>query len=91
MCQRYDVDIPEHIIPQIAYGFAGGIGNTGAVCGAVAGAVMAIGLDRPRPQSMPWLGISYNAGGHDVTLAGNTLKSTSVVVFPAVHLGYRFR
>jgi C_GCAxxG_C_C family probable redox protein len=31
-------------IPQIAFGFAGGIGITGAVCGAVVGAVMAIGL-----------------------------------------------
>lgn len=33
-----------YIIPKIASGFAGGIGNTGAVCGAVVGAVMAIGL-----------------------------------------------
>ena len=32
------------IIPKIASAFAGGIGNTGAVCGAVVGAVMAIGL-----------------------------------------------
>ena len=32
------------VIPQIASGFAGGIGNTGAVCGAVVGGVMAIGL-----------------------------------------------
>lgn len=36
------------MIPQIARGFAGGIGNTGAVCGAVAGGVMAIGLARER-------------------------------------------
>ena len=33
-----------YIIPKIASAFAGGIGNTGAVCGAVVGAVMAIGL-----------------------------------------------
>jgi C_GCAxxG_C_C family probable redox protein len=39
-------------IPQIAYGFAGGIGNTGAVCGAVVGAVMAIGLKLGRGDTM---------------------------------------
>jgi len=32
------------VIPRIASAFAGGIGNTGSVCGAVVGAVMAIGL-----------------------------------------------
>jgi len=40
------------IKPQIAYCFAGGIGNTGAVCGAVAGAVMAIGLKKGRADTM---------------------------------------
>ncbi len=40
------------IIPQIAFYFAGGIGNSGAVCGAVAGAVMAIGLKLGRPDTM---------------------------------------
>ena len=38
--------------PQIAFGFAGGIGITGAVCGAVAGAVMAIGLKLGRGDTM---------------------------------------
>ena len=40
------------VIPQIAFGFAGGIGITGAVCGAVAGAVMAIGLKLGRGDTM---------------------------------------
>jgi len=40
------------VIPRIAFGFAGGIGNTGAVCGAVAGAVMAIGLKIERGDTM---------------------------------------
>ena len=40
------------VIPQIASAFAGGIGNTGAVCGAVVGAVMAIGLKRGRGETM---------------------------------------
>jgi len=40
------------VIPQIASGFAGGIGMTGAVCGAVVGAVMAIGLKQGRADTM---------------------------------------
>jgi C_GCAxxG_C_C family probable redox protein len=32
------------VIPRIAFGFAGGFGNTGAVCGAVSGGVMGISL-----------------------------------------------
>jgi C_GCAxxG_C_C family probable redox protein len=40
------------IIPQIASAFAGGIGNTGSVCGAVVGAVMAIGLKQGRSETM---------------------------------------
>jgi C_GCAxxG_C_C family probable redox protein len=39
-------------IPHIARGFAGGIGNTGAVCGAVAGGVLSIGLAMGRRESM---------------------------------------
>jgi C_GCAxxG_C_C family probable redox protein len=42
VCQEFDIE--SEIIPGIATYFAGGIGNTGAVCGAVIGAVMAIGL-----------------------------------------------
>ena len=40
------------VIPRIAGAFAGGIGNTGAVCGAVVGAVMAIGLKQGRAETM---------------------------------------
>jgi C_GCAxxG_C_C family probable redox protein len=50
VCQ--DFEIESEIIPQIATCFAGGIGNTGAVCGAVVGAVMAIGLKKGRADSM---------------------------------------
>jgi C_GCAxxG_C_C family probable redox protein len=39
-------------IPRIASAFAGGIGHTGAACGAVVGAVMAIGLKRGRADTM---------------------------------------
>lgn len=44
VCQEFDVDVDPAIIPRIASGFAGGMGNTGAVCGAVTGSVMALGL-----------------------------------------------
>ena len=47
-CEEFGVDVDKQVIPKIAYAFAGGIGNTGAVCGAVAGAVMAIGLIKDR-------------------------------------------
>lgn len=50
MCREFGIE--NEIIPGIATCFAGGIGNTGAVCGAVAGAVMAIGLKNRRGDTM---------------------------------------
>ena len=50
VCQ--ELEIENQIIPRIAYGFAGGIGNTGAVCGAINGAVMAIGLKIDKADTM---------------------------------------
>ncbi len=52
MCREFEIAVPEEIIPRIAFGFAGGIGNTGAVCGSVAGAVMAISLKMKKGESM---------------------------------------
>lgn len=52
VCQELEIEVDEEVIPKIAFGFAGGIGQTGAVCGAVAGAVMAIGLVRPKGATM---------------------------------------
>ena len=52
VCQEFELAVENEIIPRIAFGFAGGIGNTGTVCGAVAGAVMAIGLKRERGDTM---------------------------------------
>jgi C_GCAxxG_C_C family probable redox protein len=52
VCQEFEIGIENEIIPRIAFGFGGGIGNTGAVCGAVAGAVMAIGLKLERGDTM---------------------------------------
>jgi C_GCAxxG_C_C family probable redox protein len=46
------MDTESDVIPRIASAFAGGIGNTGAVCGAVVGAVMAIGLKQGRANTM---------------------------------------
>jgi len=52
VCQEFEIEIENDVIRRIAFGFAGGIGNTGAVCGAVIGAVMAIGLKRGRAYTM---------------------------------------
>jgi len=52
VCQEFEIEIEEDVIRRIAFGFAGGLGNTGAVCGAVIGAVMAIGLKRGRADTM---------------------------------------
>jgi C_GCAxxG_C_C family probable redox protein len=52
VCQEFEIEIENNVLPRIAFGFAGGIGNTGAVCGAVVGAVMAIGLKIGRPDTM---------------------------------------
>ena len=51
-CEEFGIGVDEKVIPQIAYAFAVGIGNTGAVCGAVAGATMAIGLIKGRGETM---------------------------------------
>jgi C_GCAxxG_C_C family probable redox protein len=54
VCQEFEIE--NEIIPRIAICFAGGIGNTGAVCGAVVGTVMAIGLKQGRADTMEeWL------------------------------------
>jgi C_GCAxxG_C_C family probable redox protein len=57
VCQ--DFDIKSDVIPRIASYFGGGIGNTGSVCGAVIGAVMAIGLVKGRGDTLEdWFRIS---------------------------------
>jgi len=52
VCEEFGVETEGTALPGIAFGLAGGIGNTGAACGAVVGAVMALSLVRGRPQSM---------------------------------------
>jgi C_GCAxxG_C_C family probable redox protein len=52
VCQEFEIESGNDVIPGIASAFAGGIGNTGAVCGAVVGAVMAIGLKQGRGETM---------------------------------------
>jgi hypothetical protein len=39
----------------------------------------------------PWVGVSYTFNRKDVTLGGSTYSTSAVTIFPAVHLGYRFR
>ncbi|TPV93050.1 MAG: hypothetical protein B7733_22555 [Myxococcales bacterium FL481] len=39
----------------------------------------------------PWVGLGYKFGGREVALGGDTLeKGSGVLVFPTIHLGYRF-
>jgi C_GCAxxG_C_C family probable redox protein len=52
VCQEFEMETDNDVIPRIASAFAGGIGNTGAVCGAVVGAVMAIGLKQGHADTM---------------------------------------
>ena len=52
VCQKFELKVDDNVIPQIAFGFAGGIGQTGSVCGAVAGAVMAISLKMEKGNTM---------------------------------------
>ena len=52
VCQEFEMETGNDVIPKIASLFAGGIGNTGYVCGAVIGAEMAIGLKLGRPDTM---------------------------------------
>ena len=42
MCRHLGIE--QDVVPGIATAFGGGIGGTGSVCGALAGAVMAVGL-----------------------------------------------
>ncbi|HEY6039444.1 MAG TPA: hypothetical protein VIV58_34425 [Kofleriaceae bacterium] len=39
----------------------------------------------------PWIGVGYSFGARDVTLDGATYHADPISVFPAVHLGFRFR
>ncbi|MFW5638836.1 MAG: C-GCAxxG-C-C family protein [Methanoculleus sp.] len=39
-----DLGIPEEVILRAATGFGGGMGRTGGACGAVAGAILVLGL-----------------------------------------------
>jgi C_GCAxxG_C_C family probable redox protein len=52
VCQEFGMEIDDKIIPRIAGLFAGGIGNSGSVCGAVTGAVMPMCLLKKRGETL---------------------------------------
>jgi C_GCAxxG_C_C family probable redox protein len=52
VCEEFGLKVDRNVIPQIGRLFAGGIGSTGSVCGAVAGGVMALGLLREPGKTM---------------------------------------
>jgi hypothetical protein len=39
----------------------------------------------------PWIGVGTLFGAGDVTLGGETFEQSPWLVFPAIHVGYRFR
>ncbi|HYP99885.1 MAG TPA: hypothetical protein VER96_14515 [Polyangiaceae bacterium] len=39
----------------------------------------------------PWLGVGHSFGADDVSLGGKTFAANPLLIFPAVHLGYRLR
>lgn len=45
----------------------------------------------PHFYATTWIGFGYSFGASDVTLAGATYTPSRFTIFPAVHLGYRFR
>lgn len=57
MCQHFGME--NDLVPRIATAFGGGIGGTGSVCGALAGAVMAIGLRHGRERSSENNALAY--------------------------------
>jgi len=58
VCQEFELETGNNAIPRTASGFGGGIGNTGAVVGAV----MAISLKMERGETMEdWLRIAAAA------------------------------
>ena len=57
VCQHLGMD--NDLVPRIATAFGGGIGGTGSACGALVGAVMAIGLRHGRDQASERDGRAY--------------------------------
>jgi C_GCAxxG_C_C family probable redox protein len=52
VCQELEIETDSELILRASSGFAGGIGNTGTVCGAVVGGVKALGLEQGLANSM---------------------------------------
>ena len=52
VCKEMGIESP--LIPRIATAFAGGMGRSGEVCGAVSGAIMAIGVKHGREEPGQW-------------------------------------
>jgi C_GCAxxG_C_C family probable redox protein len=52
VCQ--ELEVKNDLIPRIATAFAGGMGRSGEVCGAVVGAVMCIGIKHGREEPGQW-------------------------------------
>ncbi len=52
VCQ--ELEVKNDLIPRIATAFAGGMGRSGEVCGAVVGAIMCVGIKHGREEPGQW-------------------------------------
>ena len=52
MCRKLGIE--NELVPRIATPFAGGMGRSGEVCGAVVGALMCIGIKHGREEPGQW-------------------------------------
>ena len=52
MCQKLGIE--NDLVPRIATAFAGGMGRSGEVCGAVVGAIMCVGIKHGREEPGQW-------------------------------------
>lgn len=46
-------------------------------------------IGRSRLYLAPWIGVGFSTG-QDVTIGGSTLEHSPLIVFPTVHVGWRF-
>ena len=85
VAQAHHIDSP--IIPQIATGFCSGTARTGNICGAVAGAIIAIGLLRGRSSHQQPVEPTYELVQQFIESFEAQFGSTTCLGLTGVHLG----
>ena len=80
-------DIQSELIPMIATGFCSGVARTGGTCGAVNGAIMALGLVFGRTDPSKPVDESYDAVGEFLKAFQQKFQSTNCQQLLKVDLG----